>query len=87
MMNENDLETFESDFKTQTSTVLLIDISHSMILYGEDRITPAKKVAMALSELIMKKYKKADTLVGCLSLEFSKQIGHPLFRHKKVALE
>ena len=61
MMNENDLETFESDFKTQTSTVLLIDISHSMILYGEDRITPAKKVAMALSELIMKKYKK-DTI-------------------------
>ncbi|MEC8679059.1 MAG: hypothetical protein VXX71_01215, partial [Bacteroidota bacterium] len=60
-MNENDLETFESDFKTQTSTVLLIDISHSMILYGEDRITPAKKVAMALSELIMKKYKK-DTI-------------------------
>jgi uncharacterized protein with von Willebrand factor type A (vWA) domain len=34
------------------STVLMIDISHSMILYGEDRITPAKKVAMALAELI-----------------------------------
>jgi len=44
-----------------TSTVLMIDISHSMILYGEDRITPAKKVAMALSELIMRKYPK-DTL-------------------------
>ena len=41
----------ETDFKAQTSTVLMIDISHSMILYGEDRITPAKKVAMALSEL------------------------------------
>ena len=51
----------ESDFKTQTSTVLMIDISHSMILYGEDRITPAKKVAMALSELITTKYPK-DTL-------------------------
>ena len=61
VMSENDLETYETDHKTQTSTVLLIDISHSMILYGEDRITPAKKVAMALSELIMKKYKK-DTL-------------------------
>ena len=60
-LNEDDLETYESDHKTQTSTVLLIDISHSMILYGEDRITPAKKVAMALSELIMKKYKK-DTI-------------------------
>ena len=56
-----DLETYESDQKSQTSTVLLIDISHSMILYGEDRITPAKKVAMALSEMIMRKYKK-DTL-------------------------
>jgi Ca-activated chloride channel homolog len=41
--------------------VLMIDISHSMILYGEDRITPAKKVAMALAELITKKYPK-DTL-------------------------
>ena len=58
---ETDLETYESDQKSQTSTVLLIDISHSMILYGEDRITPAKKVAMALSEMIMRKYKK-DTL-------------------------
>ena len=43
-MSENDLETYETDHKTQTSTVLLIDISHSMILYGEDRITPAKKL-------------------------------------------
>ena len=58
---ESDLETYETDQKSQTSTVLLIDISHSMILYGEDRITPAKKVAMALSEMIMRKYKK-DTL-------------------------
>ena len=40
------------------STVLMIDISHSMILYGEDRITPAKKVAMALVELIKRKYPK-----------------------------
>jgi Ca-activated chloride channel homolog len=60
-MTEDDLEVMESDFKAQTSTVLMIDISHSMILYGEDRITPAKKVAMALSELITKKYPK-DTL-------------------------
>ena len=43
------------------STVLMIDISHSMILYGEDRITPAKKVAMALAELITTRYPK-DTL-------------------------
>jgi uncharacterized protein with von Willebrand factor type A (vWA) domain len=60
-MHEDDLEIRETDFKSQTSTVLMIDISHSMILYGEDRITPAKKVAMALSELIQTKYPK-DTL-------------------------
>lgn len=60
-MTEGDLEVVENEFKTQTSTVLMIDISHSMILYGEDRITPAKKVAMALAELITKKYPK-DTL-------------------------
>lgn len=61
LLTEDDLEVRESEFKTQTSTVLMIDISHSMILYGEDRITPAKKVAMALAELITKKYPK-DTL-------------------------
>ncbi|MDW3196272.1 MAG: VWA domain-containing protein [Cytophagales bacterium] len=61
MLTENDLEIREREFKTQTSTVLMIDISHSMILYGEDRITPAKKVAMALAELVKKKYPK-DTL-------------------------
>jgi uncharacterized protein with von Willebrand factor type A (vWA) domain len=60
-MHEDDLAIRETDFKAQTSTVLMIDISHSMILYGEDRITPAKKVAMALSELITTKYPK-DTL-------------------------
>jgi len=60
-MTEEDLEIMEQEYKTQTSTVLMIDISHSMILYGEDRITPAKKVAMALAELITKKYPK-DTL-------------------------
>ena len=58
---ERDLEVTEKEQKTQTSTVLMIDISHSMILYGEDRITPAKKVALALVELIKLKYPK-DTL-------------------------
>ena len=61
MLTENDLEVREKEYRTQTSTVLMIDISHSMILYGEDRITPAKKVAMALAELITTRYRK-DTL-------------------------
>ncbi|MES2388942.1 MAG: VWA domain-containing protein, partial [Bacteroidota bacterium] len=61
MLTEDDLQVREQELKTQTSTVLMIDISHSMILYGEDRITPAKKVAMALAELITTRYPK-DTL-------------------------
>ena len=48
----------DTHFKAKMSTVLMIDISHSMILYGEDRITPAKKVAMALAELIRTRYPK-----------------------------
>lgn len=60
-LTDRDLEVEEKDYKTLTSTVLMIDISHSMILYGEDRITPAKKTAMALAELIKTKYPK-DTL-------------------------
>ncbi len=60
-LTENDLVVEDAQFKAQMSTVLMIDISHSMILYGEDRITPAKKVAMALAELITTRYPK-DTL-------------------------
>jgi len=57
----DDIVVENSSHNSQMSTVLMIDISHSMILYGEDRITPAKKVAMALSELIITRYPK-DTL-------------------------
>jgi uncharacterized protein with von Willebrand factor type A (vWA) domain len=60
-LTEDNLEIEERDYKSSSSTVLMIDISHSMILYGEDRITPAKKVAMAMSELITTQFKK-DTL-------------------------
>ena len=60
-MNEDDLEVIETEHQSACATVLMIDISHSMILYGEDRITPAKKVAMALAELIARRYPK-DTL-------------------------
>jgi Ca-activated chloride channel homolog len=60
-MSEDDLEVIETEHQSACATVLMIDISHSMILYGEDRITPAKKVAMALAELIRRRYPK-DTL-------------------------
>lgn len=58
LWTENDFIVEETHFKAQMSTVLMIDISHSMILYGEDRITPAKKVALALAELITTRYPK-----------------------------
>jgi uncharacterized protein with von Willebrand factor type A (vWA) domain len=57
-LTEEDLVVKETTHNSQMSTVLMIDISHSMILYGEDRITPAKKVAMALAELITTRYPK-----------------------------
>lgn len=57
-LNEEDIEIYDTEMQTSVATVLLVDISHSMILYGEDRITPAKQVALALSELILSKYRK-----------------------------
>jgi Ca-activated chloride channel homolog len=55
-LREEDLEVYETEHLTSCATVLLLDISHSMILYGEDRITPAKQVALALAELIHTKF-------------------------------
>ncbi|MEW6510805.1 MAG: VWA domain-containing protein [Bacteroidota bacterium] len=57
-LKEEDLEVYETEHQTSCATVLMIDISHSMILYGEDRITPAKQVALALSELITTQFPK-----------------------------
>ena len=57
-MTEEDLAVYEVEQTSSCATVLALDISHSMILYGEDRITPAKKVALALTELIQTRYKK-----------------------------
>ncbi len=55
---EDDLEVFETEHVSSCATVLLLDVSHSMVLYGEDRITPAKRVALALCELITTRYPK-----------------------------
>jgi uncharacterized protein with von Willebrand factor type A (vWA) domain len=57
-LREEDVRVNEREHLTGCATVLLIDISHSMILYGEDRITPAKEVALALMELIRTRYPK-----------------------------
>jgi Ca-activated chloride channel family protein len=51
-----DLMVRQADYESSCSTVLLLDTSHSMILYGEDRFTPAKRVALALSHLIRTQY-------------------------------
>jgi uncharacterized protein with von Willebrand factor type A (vWA) domain len=60
-LRQEDFRVHETEHRTSTATVLLLDVSHSMVLYGEDRITPAKQVAMALAELIETRYPK-DTL-------------------------
>ena len=52
----SDLQIHQSEYQSSCATVLLLDCSHSMILYGEDRFTPAKKVALALSHLIRTQY-------------------------------
>ncbi|NNE44391.1 MAG: hypothetical protein HKN12_09290 [Gemmatimonadetes bacterium] len=57
-LQEDDLLVHEREHLTGCATVLLLDISHSMTLYGEDRITPAKEVALALLELIRTRYPK-----------------------------
>jgi Ca-activated chloride channel family protein len=51
-----DLHVHQSEYQSSCATVLMLDCSHSMILYGEDRFTPAKKVAMALAHLIRTQY-------------------------------
>lgn len=57
-LGEEDLTVTETEAGTSCATVLLLDVSHSMVLYGEDRITPAKQVALALVELILRRYPK-----------------------------
>ena len=51
-MEYKDLQVHQCDYQSSCATVVMLDCSHSMILYGEDRFTPAKRVAMALSHLI-----------------------------------
>jgi uncharacterized protein with von Willebrand factor type A (vWA) domain len=59
-LTERDLEVYETEHSTSCATAILLDISHSMTLYGEDRFTPAKRAALALAELITTRYPKDD---------------------------
>ena len=60
-LDYSDLMVHQSEYRSSCATVLMLDISHSMILYGEDRFTPAKRVALALSHLIRTQF-PGDTL-------------------------
>ncbi|NUN03686.1 MAG: hypothetical protein HUU41_21460 [Bryobacteraceae bacterium] len=55
-LDYNDLHVHQAEYQSSCATVLMLDCSHSMILYGEDRFTPAKKVALALAHLIRTQY-------------------------------
>ncbi len=55
-LDYQDLMVVQSEYRSSAATVLMLDCSHSMILYGEDRFTPAKKVALALTHLIRTQY-------------------------------
>lgn len=68
-----DLHVQQSDYQSSCATVVLLDCSHSMILYGEDRFTPAKRVAMALAHLIRTQF-PADTLNVVLFHDFAEEI-------------
>jgi len=69
----SDLHVHQSDYQSSCATVVLLDCSHSMILYGEDRFTPAKRVAMALSHLIRTQF-PGDTLGLARQTKDMKQI-------------
>jgi Ca-activated chloride channel homolog len=60
-LDYSDLMVHQAEYRSSCATVLMLDVSHSMILYGEDRFTPAKKVALALAHLIRTQY-PGDTL-------------------------
>ena len=63
----------QGEYQSSCATVLMLDCSHSMILYGEDRFTPAKSVAMALSHLIRTQY-PGDTLHAVLFHDSAEEI-------------
>jgi Ca-activated chloride channel family protein len=68
-----DLMVAQSEYQSSCSTVIMLDCSHSMILYGEDRFTPAKRVALALSHLIRTQY-PGDTLHAVLFHDSAEEI-------------
>ena len=82
-VEHRDLVVRQSEYQSSCATVLLLDCSHSMILYGEDRFTPAKRVALALSHLIRTQY-AGDSLHVVLFHDWAEEI--PLSRLARVTV-
>jgi Ca-activated chloride channel family protein len=76
-LDYQDLMVHQAEYRSSAATVLMLDCSHSMILYGEDRFTPAKKVALALTHLIRTQF-PGDTLKVVLFHDTAEEI--PLSR-------
>ncbi len=78
-----DLMVHQSEYRSSAATVLMLDCSHSMILYGEDRFTPAKKVALALTHLIRTQF-PGDTLRVVLFHDSAEEIPIERLTHAQV---
>jgi Ca-activated chloride channel homolog len=79
----SDLQVHQCEYQSSCATVVMLDCSHSMILYGEDRFTPAKKVAMALSHLIRTQY-PGDSLSLVLFHDSAEEMPISQFARVKV---
>jgi Ca-activated chloride channel homolog len=82
-LSEDDFEVHEREELAGCATVLMLDISHSMILYGEDRITPAKMVAMSLVEFVRRHYPR-DTIDVITFGDEAKQIAPNRIAHVAI---
>src|SRR5687767_8124020 len=82
-LDYDDLMVRQAEYRSSCATVLMLDTSHSMILYGEDRFTPAKKVALALTHLIRTQF-PGDTLRVVLFHDSAEEIPLASLAHAQV---
>src|SRR5215216_4209667 len=82
-LDYGDLMVRQAEYRSSCATVLMLDTSHSMILYGEDRFTPAKKVALALTHLIRTQF-PGDSIRCVLFHDSAEEIPLPTLAHAQV---
>jgi Ca-activated chloride channel family protein len=82
-LDYEDLMVRQAEYRSSCATVLMLDTSHSMILYGEDRFTPAKKVALALTHLIRTQF-PGDTIRVVLFHDSAEEIPLPALAQAQV---